>query len=149
MNCKERDKENEPLGFKFKIINDKFAQNFNNELKIHDITFSQMGILWYLEHNQDHKITQKELSEAMHIKHPTTIGLLKRLEEKSMIEIKVDAENRKYKNIAMTDKAKDFLNKHRQHRKELDNVLIKGMSEDEVRELRMLLDKVYDNMKDF
>ena len=48
------------------------------------MTFSQMILVSYLWENREKKITQKDISEALHIKHPTTIGLLKRLEEKEM-----------------------------------------------------------------
>lgn len=146
--CK-RDKEKEPLGLKIKMINEKFIQNLNKELKEKDMTFSQMGILWYLEHNMDHKVTQKELSMALQVKHPTTIGLLKRLEEKEMVQIEVDEDNHKYRNISITEKALDFLKASKRHRDEMDNMLTVGMTVEECKLFRELLDKALDNLKDY
>ncbi len=146
--CK-REKGKEPLGFKIKMINEKFIQNLNKELKEKDMTFSQMGILWYLEHNMDHKVTQKELSMALQVKHPTTIGLLKRLEEKEMVQIEVDEDNHKYRNISITEKALDFLKTSKRHRDEMDNMLTVGMTVEEINLFRELLDKALDNLKDY
>ena len=99
-----RDKEHEPLGFKFKLIHEGFANMLNKQLRDEDMTFSQMILVSYLWENKDKKITQKDISQALQIKHPTTIGLLKRLEDKEMVKVVVDPDNRKYRNVAITSK---------------------------------------------
>ncbi len=112
------------------------------------MTFSQLMVVSYLEENSDKKVTQKDISEALHIKHPTTIGLIKRLEEKEMINVVVDPDNRKYRNITLTKKAKEYSERRRERRKHTDSYLVNGMTDDEIRQLRVLLDKVIDNMNE-
>ncbi len=154
MECKEngreffRDREHEPLSFKFKLIHESFAAMLNRHLKEDDMTFSQLILISYLWENRDKKVTQKDISDALHIKHPTTIGLLKRLEEKEMLKVVVDPDNRKYRNIALTDKGLAFIVHDRTRRRYTDEYMVEGMTEEEIKLLRGLLDRVYDNMQE-
>lgn len=141
-----RDRDHEPVSFKFKLIHESFVAIFNRQLKDDDMTFSQLMVVTYLEENTEKRVTQKDISEALHIKHPTTIGLIKRLEEKEMIKVVVDPDNRKYRNITLTKKGADYIAMSKERRKNTDSYLVNGMTEDEVKKLRELLDKVIDNM---
>lgn len=141
-----RDREHEPIGFKFKLIHEGFVSMFNRELKEDDITFSQVMVISYLDEHKDKKVTQKDISEALHIKHPTTIGLLKRLEEKGMITNVTDPDNRRCRNVTLSEKGLEFVDKRRERRKNTDYYLVNGMTEEEIESLRKLLDKVIDNM---
>ena len=78
---KKRTFEDAPLAFQIKMLDEKMTSIWNAELSAYGLTFSQFPVLIYLVKNQDHKVTQKELCEAVHVKHPTMIGLLDRLEE--------------------------------------------------------------------
>ena len=142
----QRDKEHESTSFKFKLIHESFANMFNRQLREDDMTFSQLMVISILWERRDQKVTQKDISEALHIKHPTTIGLLKRLEEKEMVKIVVDPENRKYRNIAITDKGEKFIEMNKERRNKMNAILVDGMNEQEVEMLRSLLDRVIDNM---
>ncbi|WP_029233204.1 MarR family winged helix-turn-helix transcriptional regulator [Butyrivibrio sp. VCB2006] len=152
MNCKNeekeffRDKEHEPISFKFKLIHEAFANMFNRQLREDDMTFSQLMVVSLLWERRDEKVTQKDISEALHIKHPTTIGLLKRLEEKEMVKVVVDPDNRRYRNIALTEKGEKFIQMNRERRIHNDENLVDGMTEEEIKTLRSLLDRVIDNM---
>lgn len=141
-----RDRDQEPIGFKFKLIHEAFVAMFNRELKEDDITFSQVMVISYLDEHRDSKVTQKDISDALRIKHPTTIGLLKRLEEKGMITNVVDPDNRRCRNVTLSDKGLEFVERRRERRKNVDFYLVNGMTEEEVTYLKKLLDKVIDNM---
>ncbi len=142
-----RDREHEPLSFKFKLIHECFAKLLNRRLKEEDMTFSQIIVIYYLWEHRDQKVTQKDITEALHIKHPTTIGLLKRLEDKEMLKVVVDPDNRKYRNITLTDRGIACIEADEKRKVHTDEYMVEGMSEDEIRLLRNLLDRVYDNMK--
>ena len=142
-----RDKSHESISFKFKLIHEAFANMFNNQLREDDMTFSQLMVISILWERRDQKVTQKDISEALHIKHPTTIGLLKRLEEKEMVKIVVDPDNRKYRNIAITKKGEQFIEKNKERRNQMNDLLTHGMDEQEIDMLRNLLDKIIDNMR--
>ena len=153
MNCEEdlknlfRDRAHEPTGFKFRLIHESFAAIINRQLKDDDMTFSQLILISYVWENRDKKVTQKDISEALHIKHPTTIGLLKRLEEKEMLTVIVDPDNRKFRNIVLTPKGEKYVKKNKERKRNTDSTLTEGMTEEEIAKLRELLDKVIDNMQ--
>lgn len=153
MSCEEeqkelfRDREHEPIGFKFKLIHEAFVAMFNRQLKEDDITFSQLMVISYLDEHRNQKVTQKDISDALHIKHPTTIGLLKRLDEKEMITNVTDPDNRRCRNVTLTEKGMDFVIARRERRKNTDDYLVSGMTDEEISTLRRLLDKVIDNMQ--
>ena len=140
--------EDAPLGYKFKLINDKFTSHNNEGLKKDGLTFSQIALLLYLEKNRDHRVTQKELCEGLHVKHPTMIGLISRMEEKELLKQTIDPVNRRYRNIVMTEKSEAILQRMRQNHEDTNRILTRGFSEVEVAALNALLTRIYKNMEE-
>ncbi len=140
--------ERAPLGYKFKRINEMFKARMNEDMKQNDLTFSQMEVLFYLVKNQDHAVNQQELCQAIEVAHPTMIGLINRLEEKEMVQRRVDPENRRNRYIEMTQKAHEVMLRTKYRRDHNDQVITQGMSETEKEELNRLLTMVYNNMQD-
>ncbi len=93
------------FGYKIKKINHLFKSRLDRNLEQLDITVAQMQTLIYLFKDNGKKVTQKQLAEYFSVKHSTMSGILKRLQEKELIEICIDEENKKYKNIYTTTKA--------------------------------------------
>ena len=135
-----------PLSFQFKLIHDRFTARLNVRLKECDLTLSQNHILMYLARNRSRKVYQKELCEAMKVTHPTMIGLISRLSEKGLAESVVDEDNRRFRVIRLTEKGERFLNISRQDHDSANEVLVRGFSEEERRQLTEYLDRVYHNM---
>ena len=135
-----------PLAFQIKLIHDRFTARLNMRLRECDLTFSQNHILMYLARNQDRKVYQKELCEAMKVTHPTMIGLISRLSEKGLCESVVDEENRRYRVIRLTERGQSFLIKSRQDHDYANEVLVRGFTEEDKKLLAGLLDRVYRNM---
>lgn len=134
------------LGHKFRQIDQMFKLRMNNNLEELDITIAQMHVLGYLGHHEGEKVTQKILAQEFNVKHPTMSGILQRMQEKGLISISVDENNKKYKNIIKTkkaDKIKDEMDKYRDY---TEAVLTDGFSDDEINTLSKLLDKVYNNL---
>ncbi len=149
MECKcERSFEKAPLGYKFKRINEMFKARMNEDMKRSGVTFSQNEILFYLMKNKDHDVNQQELCRALQVAHPTVIGLINRMEEKGLVERKVDPSNRRNRYIALTEKAGQFLLQTRELRCRNDQLIVRNMSEEEKETLNELLTRVYDNMQD-
>lgn len=91
-----------------KKLDKVFKQNFDQELERVGLTFSQMRVLRFLEDNPNTKITQKDISKELDIQHSTTIGLLKRMQEKGLVTVVVDEDNRRCRNIFLTSKAEEI-----------------------------------------
>lgn len=136
----------QPLGFILKQIHDKFQKDLNLLNKKEDITASQSVVLWNLYRHSDKITTQKQLQEHLQLAHPTVIGLLKRLEEKGLVEISTNQDDKRCRNISLTQTALAKQEEIRKRRETCEKIICKGMSEEEVETLRRLLGIVLNNL---
>lgn len=136
----------EHFGHKIKKIDHLFKLRMDRKLEELDITFTQMHILMFLLHNNKEKITQKYLAEHFGVKHSTMSGILSRLKEKGLIDIKVDEENKKYRDIYPTSKAYLIDEQMISQRNENEETVLKGFSEEEKMQLSGFLDRLYQNL---
>lgn len=96
------------LGHKIKLIDRQFRSRMDKNLENLGITTAQMNVLCYMEHHTERNVTQKQLSEAFNVKHSTMAGILQRMVEKDLLEIRPNPDNKKFKNIFLTEKAKSI-----------------------------------------
>lgn len=136
----------EHLGFKIRKIHQLIKLHMNHNLKQLDITVSQMHVLTYLFRYGDEKITQKILSEEFGVKHSTMSGILARLKEKGFIDIRVDEQNKKYRNIYLTSKARRLKEQMNANREKTESLLIKDFTDKEIEQLCNYLDRLYHNL---
>lgn len=141
-------KEQQPLGFIIKQINNIYEKELTGRLKMLGITSSQCAVLNYLfQSNQEH-VTQREIEKQLNLKNPTVTGLLKRLDEKGFLFCVQSTSDKRCKNIYLTEKAFDIQKKMESDRKKLDKRLTIGMTKKEEEALRRGLAKVLYNISE-
>ena len=138
----------EHYGILIKKLDKVFKQNFNQELERVGLTFSQMRVLRFIEDNPKMKITQKDISNELDIQHSTTIGLLKRMQEKGLVRVVVDEDNRRCRNIFLTKKAEDIRYEMERGREIMERRVVKSFTDEEKETFYRLLNKAIDNLKD-
>ena len=138
----------EHYGILIKKLDKVFKQNFNQELERVGLTFSQMRVLRFIEDNPKMKITQKDISNELDIQHSTTIGLLKRMQEKGLVRVVVDEDNRRCRNIFLTKKAEDISHEMERGREIMESRVVKSFTDEEKETFYRLLNKAIDNLKD-
>jgi hypothetical protein len=131
-----------------KKLDKVFKQNFDQELERVGLTFSQMRVLRFLEDNPNTKITQKDISKELDIQHSTTIGLLKRMQEKGLVTVVVDEDNRRCRNIFLTSKAEEISCEMERGRTIMENRIVASFTEEEKEIFYRLLNKAIDNLKE-
>jgi len=131
-----------------KKLDKVFKQNFDQELERVGLTFSQMRVLRFLEGNPNTKITQKDISKGLDIQHSTTIGLLKRMQEKGLVTVVVDEDNRRCRNIFLTSKAEEISCEMERGRTIMENRVVASFTEEEKEIFYRLLNKAIDNLKE-
>lgn len=131
-----------------KKLDKVFKQNFDQELERVGLTFSQMRVLRFLEDNPNTKITQKDISKELDIQHSTTIGLLKRMQEKGLVTVVVDEDNRRCRNIFLTSKAEEISCEMERGRTIMENRVVASFTEEEKEIFYRLLNKAIDNLKE-
>ncbi len=138
----------EHYGVLIKKLDKVFKQNFDQELERVGLTFSQMRVLRFLEGNPNTKITQKDISKGLDIQHSTTIGLLKRMQEKGLVTVVVDEDNRRCRNIFLTSKAEEISCEMERGRTIMENRVVASFTEEEKEIFYRLLNKAIDNLKE-
>lgn len=136
----------EDFGHKFRQIDQLFKFRMNKNLEELDLTIAQMHVLGFLEHHEGEKVTQKILAQEFNVKHPTMSGILQRMQEKDLITITVDEENKKYKNIVRTKKADRIKDAMQEYRNYTESILVKGFTKEEIYTLSTFLDRIYVNL---
>jgi DNA-binding MarR family transcriptional regulator len=136
--------EKMPIGLTFKQIHNKIVQNMNNWLKDEELTLSQMAVLEYIL--GDEKTTLKAVENKFKIQHSTAIGILKRLSSKGYIEYFADEKDKRCRIIRTTEKAYKASDNVESCKKRMDNLILKGLSEEEINDLNRLLSKVLSNI---
>ena len=138
----------EHYGVLIKKLDKVFKKNFDQELERVGLTFSQMRVLRFIEDNHNTKITQKDSSHDLEIQHSTTIGLLKRMQEKGLVTVVVDEDNRRCRNIFLTSKAEEISCEMERGRTIMENRVVASFTEEEKEIFYRLLNKAIDNLKE-
>lgn len=134
------------LGHKIKLIDRQFRSRMDKNLENLGITTAQMNVLCYMEHHAGRNVTQKQLSEAFNVKHSTMAGILQRMVEKDLLEIRPNPDNKKFKNIFLTEKAKSLQDKASAYREYTESVVTKDFTPDEKEYFEKTLFKVFHNL---
>lgn len=109
------------------------------------VTASQwhfLRVLWI-----EDGISQRELSQRVNMREPTTVIAVKRLEKAGLINRKQSPEDGRKINIFLTPKAKALKAKLMPLVEEVNNLATRGMTAKEKAELRRLLTMVNKNLE--
>ena len=135
------------IGILIHRIDKKIKANMDIDLNRYDLTFSQSQVLLFLRLNEG-KLSQKKLQDMMRCSHPTMVGLIQRLEANGFVRTYTDEEDKRYKNVELTDKALAFGNDMRKTREQNEKQMVKGLKKEEKEILLDLLDRVYKNISE-
>lgn len=107
----------------------------------------QMSILRYLFWHEN-GVTQREIEKHFELKHSTVIGILGRMEKNGFIKLSVCESDRRQRNITLLQPAYDLRSECDAERSFTESKFKKGLSEEEIKTLKILLDKVYVILKE-
>ena len=129
-------------GALLKQINDIMEKNANNALREQDLTISQSGILILLDEKEEKTATFKELEKSYGVSQPTMAGILNRLEQKKLVEILRDPEDKRVRKAHLTKEGVNKCKEGYKHMKTAEDMLLGGLNEEEKTEFKRLLTKI-------
>lgn len=91
-------------GFLIKQINDILEKKGNQEMEMFGITMSQHSVLMFLD-----ILDFKELERKLHVAQSATARIVKRLEQKDLVEVVMNLQDRRAKQVRLTKKASPVL----------------------------------------
>lgn len=135
--------ERDEIGFYLKKISDFLLMCANAHLKELDLTFSQFHLLLYILHGTDNAVLQKDIEQYFSLKHPTVVGLLKRMEKKDLIRVEVNPEDRRGNRVIALQRGIDVGKEMLKGRNYTDELLTRDLDEKQKNDLKELLKIVY------
>lgn len=141
------DSHKNDIGFLFKKIDEKLEKQVNSKLNSLGITFAQIRVLIFVHEAENQQTTQKEIETFLEVSHPTTNGIIKRLEEKQLVKTEMTLKNgRMSKNVTITEKGIELCSKNEADKNLLENKFTEWLTEDGKNTLRELLLKIYEKL---
>lgn len=139
--------ENEDIGYLFKRIHDRLKMSADAVFEKNNLTSSQARLMEFVD-VKGGQVTQKSIEEYLRVSHPTVVGIVSRLERSGFLECHMDPEDKRNKIVSMTEKAFSVGNELAEGRIMTEQKLLNHMSQQEIAELRSLLDRVYRNLQE-
>lgn len=134
------------LSILLKIVNNLFERHLNNKISIIDLTRTQCSILGYLNMNANKEINPRDIERKFNLKRPTVTGILQRLEEKSLVTIEQNKNDKRYKQIKLTKKSRELHEIMEKNLLDAEKILYKNLSEEDKNELYRILKIMFDNI---
>ena len=139
--------ENYSIALLIKIINEAFEKRANRILRQYNLTFSQARILICLSLEGDEGHSLKELEKLFHVTQQTVAGTVSRLEEKGLVTAFAEKNDKRIKNVRLTESGKHVIKHIGQEIRELEEWLEKGFDQAEKINIRRLLQKLYERVE--
>jgi len=131
---------------RIKRISNALERKRTLDLEDMDLTSSQAFVLGYLLRHREQAVTPGDICRHFGLSHPTVTGILQRLECKGFLRYVEDSADRRKKQICVTEKAQEIQHCAQQRCQETETFISSGLSEDEIRTLVGLLDRVIANI---
>ena len=123
-------------------LNNSLEKRANSQLKEKDLTLSQLTALVEILNAPTKKLTFKELEKRLSLAQSTTAGLISRLEQKKLVNVSGDKDDKRIKYVEITFLGENFCNKSRQEMEHTERLLLENLSAEEIKTLFALLEKI-------
>lgn len=123
-------------------LNNSLEKRANSQLKEKDLTLSQLTALVEILNAPTKKLTFKELEKRLSLAQSTTAGLISRLEQKKLVNVSGDKDDKRIKYVEITSLGENFCNKSRQEMEHTERLLLENLSAEEIKTLFALLEKI-------
>lgn len=135
--------EFEDFGFYIKKINDTLVAQANAQFKRLDITYAQMEVMFFLLGQAGMWATQKDIEAHFHLKHSSVIGLLQRMRAKGLIEVRVNPQDHRGRDVFLLDKALKIRDEMYRTRQEVEAHITNYLTREQMEQLTGLLAVFY------
>ncbi|WP_432770173.1 MAG: MarR family transcriptional regulator [Sphingopyxis sp.] len=134
------------IGYLARVVFRSFSRLLERRTLTHDVSAGQWRFLRQLW--REDGITQRELSERVGMREPTTVVALKGLEKAGLITRKKTEDDRRKTFIFLTPHAKALELVLAPMNAEIHEIATNGMTDEEVEVLQRLLRRCIDNLSD-
>ena len=129
-------------------INSNTEKHINNAMRNLDLTHAQVCMLCALMESGDGCCSMKELERRLGLAQSTTVGIVKRTEEKGLVECLPDPEDHRSKLVRITAEGR---RRNRETKEDIDATedwLLQALTAEERVQFRSLLRRVWHSVSD-
>ena len=130
----------------FKTIHVHIMAQADAALRPFGLTCAQSDILRFLDLRGAEESTVQDIGAHFRLSHPTVVGIVRRLEEKGFVTTAVSERDRRCRVVRLTERFGEVRRAMEAIRREIDAQACRGLSADELLELRRLLKCIHDNL---
>ena len=134
------------IGPLIKLLNKEFEQLHTEKANSMGLTPAQLFVLHYIAKHQGENICHRDIEKQFELTHATFSGIISRLEAKGFINCYADENDRRYRNIVITDKAKCVEDEMKRHIELYEAQLVEGFSDEEKRLLISFIVRLLQNV---
>ncbi|MBY0200339.1 MarR family transcriptional regulator [Priestia megaterium] len=120
----------------------KLTNYFMRQLKPYGITPEQWGIISILDSQKG--TTQKELSQEIDKDHSTVVRMIHSMEKKGLVKKKFNEQDKRSHYLFLTEKGEEIKNTILPVVKDAHDFVTSNLTSEEVEQLKILLNKIYD-----
>lgn len=134
------------IGYLARVVFRSFSRLLERGTLTHDVSAGQWRFLRQLW--REDGITQRELSERVGMREPTTVVALKSLEKAGLITRKKTSDDKRKTYIHLTPHAKKLELVLAPMNAEIHEIATRGMTDEEVEQMQSLMRRVIENLAD-
>ena len=127
-------------------INSATEKRVNNEMRNADLTHAQICLVFSLIEKGGGCCSLKDMEKHLRLAQSTTLGIVKRSEEKGLVECFPDPEDRRSKSVRVTQRGIDLCDQIRSNVQNTENWLLSALTPEEQEVFRTLLTKVRNSL---
>ena len=131
-----------------KMINIHFSAQADAVLRPLGLTLAQSDVLLFLDQRGAEETTLQDIARHFRLKHPTVVGLVRRLEDKGFLTSAVSPRDHRCRVLRLTGRYDEVRRVMEQTRLRMDARAVRGFSDAELAQLGQYLARVYHNVCD-
>ena len=134
-------------GIFLKKISEKLERLANGDAGRKDITFSQGKVGWFLHRRANEGVgTMRDIEKFSDCSHATVSGIVSRLAEKGYVSLEPDKNDRRAKNVCLTEKERKCFSQMLERQRTIEEKLLGGFSPGEKQQFSEYLSRIYANL---
>ena len=126
----------------------KDISNVDNYNKITCPTPTQMQIIGYIINN-DKDVYQKDLEDVLNLRRATVSGVLQTMEKNDLIKREISVDDARSRKVILNDKARVIYRKNKERLDNIENIIKKGINDEELIIFSNVIDKMKINLKKY
>lgn len=130
------------FGMLIRQIHNALEKIANSQLRAKDLTLSQMTALVEILKAPTRKLTFKELEKRLSLAQSTTAGLIFRLEQKKLVSVSGDTDDKRIKYVEITPVGEKFCKEAKREIDDTEKKLLENLSAAERKNLLSLLEEI-------